>query len=234
MQFVVADAGIGIPRSLRAGHQSIHSDADALDQAIREGVTRDPSIGQGNGLFGSFQICSKSRGDFLVDSGYARLRFSPGDGLSIDTQVTPYSGTLVVATIDFSDPRLLEDALSFRGSKFVPVDSVETRYVYNSAGVIHFKMTEEYKSFGNRVSGKPARQKLENLLRMAEDGVICADFDGVPILSSSFADEAIGKLFLAIGPIEFMRRLRLINMSPTVEALVNKAIEQRMKTGTLL
>ena len=57
------------------------------------------------------------------------------------------------------------------------------------------------------------------------------DFEGVPLLSSSFADEAFGKLFLRIGPVKFMQRVRLINMTKTVEALINKAIAQRMKSG---
>ena len=40
VQFVVADAGIGIPVSLRSGKPEIHSDMDALDQAIRRRVSR--------------------------------------------------------------------------------------------------------------------------------------------------------------------------------------------------
>jgi hypothetical protein len=63
VQFVVADAGIGIPTSLRGGHSDISSDTEALDRAIREGVTRDAAVGQGNGMFGTFQICSKSKGE---------------------------------------------------------------------------------------------------------------------------------------------------------------------------
>jgi hypothetical protein len=40
-EFFVCDAGIGIPQSLRGGHPEIHSDHEALDRAIREGVTRN-------------------------------------------------------------------------------------------------------------------------------------------------------------------------------------------------
>lgn len=231
VQFVVADAGVGIPASLRGGHPDVGSDTAALDRAIREGVTRDPSIGQGNGLFGSYQICSKSKGEFLVDSGHARLRFHPNTGLSIGNQSIPYSGTLVVATIDFSDPRLLEDALSFKGVKYTPVDYVETKYSTNAAGDIRFRLTEECPSFGSRVSGKPVRNKLSNLLKMSSNGTIWVDFAGVPLLSSSFADEAFGKLFLSVGPVKFMQRVRLHNMMETVEGLVNKAIAQRMQVG---
>ncbi|MDO3619793.1 STAS-like domain-containing protein [Ralstonia pseudosolanacearum] len=231
VQFVVADAGIGIPKSLKGGHPDISSDTDALDKAIREGVTRDPSIGQGNGMFGSYEICSKSKGDFLVDSGYARLKYDPNKGLSIFDQNIPYSGTLIVATVDFSDPGLLEQALCFNGVKHKPLDYVETKYEKNERGDIYFKLTEECNSFGSRVSGKPVRQKIQNLLRMSGESTVVIDFDHLPVLSSSFADEAFGKLFLSIGPIKFMQRLKLINMRDTVEGLINKAIAQRMKVG---
>ena len=81
VQFVVADAGIGIPTTLKTGHPEINSDTDALDRAIREGVTRDTDIGQGNGLFGTYSVCSKSNGYFQIDSGHARLEYNPRRGL---------------------------------------------------------------------------------------------------------------------------------------------------------
>jgi hypothetical protein len=230
VEFVVADAGIGIPNSLRSGHRAITSDTEALDQAIREGVTRDTSIGQGNGLFGSYQICSLSGGRFLLDSGYARLQYNSGH-LSINAQTIPFSGTLVAATIDFSDPRLLEEALSFGGVKHTPVDFIDSRYTQNVQGDVVINLAEEVVSFGSRVSGKPVQVKLLNLARMAQVGVIDVDFSGVPLLSSSFADEAFAKTFLALGPVGFMNKIRLINMSGAVEALVNRAMFQRIQVG---
>lgn len=230
VQFVVADAGIGIPATLRPGHPAIQSDTEALDWAIREGVTRDSAVGQGNGLFGSFQICSKSKGEFSLDSGYARLHFHPERGLSIQGQGIPYSGTLVVATVDFSDPKLLEAALSFKGETYIPTGVVELRYESNANGDTDFKLKAESQSFGSRVSGKPVRIKLMNLVKMT-DGTVTVDFDGVALVSSSFADEVFGKLFLSLGPIGFLKRIRLVNMMSTVEGLVNKAIAQRMKVG---
>lgn len=231
VQFVVADAGIGIPSSLRSGHPEIGSDTAALDSAIREGVTRDPAIGQGNGMFGSYEICSKSGGEFLVDSGYARLQSHPEKGLSIKAQAIPYRGSLIVATIDFSNPELLNDALKFKGKKHSPIDFIETKYEKNSTGDIYFKLIDGCTSFGSRVSGKPVQIKLTNLLKMSEAGILVVDFEGIPLLSSSFADEAFGKIFLLIGPIKFMQRVRLKNMSDIVEGLINKAIAQRMKVG---
>lgn len=231
VQFVVADAGVGIPASLRSGRPSIGSDTEALDCAIREGVTRDVKVGQGNGMFGTYEICSKSQGDFMIDSGHARLKFNVNTGLSVGKQVIPYSGTLIVATIDFSDPELLAQALRFKGQVHRPIDYVETKYEVDAFGQMVFKLTDECFSFGSRVSGKPVRLKLMNLLRMSSGGAVSVDFEGVPLLSSSFADEAIGKLFLQLGPVSFMQRVRLVNMMDTTAALVNRAIAQRMQVG---
>lgn len=232
VQFVVADAGVGIPATLRSGHPEITSDTDALDKAIREGVTRDKNVGQGNGLFGTYSVCSKSNGFFQIDSGHARLEYNPRKGLSISNQSIPYAGTLVVATVDFADPDLLEDALSFGGNVYQPSDYVETHYEANDGEPIHFILTHECQAFGSRVSGRPLRNKLRNLLLMSGNRPVLVDLVGVPVVSSSFADEAFGKLFLQMGPIQFMQRVRFINMASTVEGLINKAIAQRMQQGS--
>jgi anti-sigma regulatory factor (Ser/Thr protein kinase) len=232
IQFVVADAGIGIPASLRPGHSEIRSDTEALDWAIREGVTRDARIGQGNGLFGSYRVCSKSRGYFQIDSGHARLEYKPRqEQLSISNQSIPYSGTLVAATIDFSDPELLADALQFKGVTYKPTDYVESNYEGFGDGPMSFRLVDECASFGSRVSGKPIRQKLHNIIRMTNSKIVQVDFSGIPVVSSSFADEAFGKLFLQLGPMKFMQCVKFVNTMDTVESLINKAIEQRMKVG---
>ena len=233
VQFVVADAGIGIPATLKQGYPDITSDTDALDRAIREGITRDKKIGQGNGLFGSYQICSKCHGYFGVHSGHARLEYRDSAGLSISNEKIPYSGTLVVATIDFSQPKLLEEALRIKGQKYHPIDFVETEYERNSEGRLVFCLSKESSSFGSRVAGKPIRTKLANLMRMGASEKIYIDLEGIPIMSSSFADEAFGKLFLEAGPVAFMQRFEFVNVMETVQQLINKAIAQRMSAGVV-
>ena len=233
VQFVVADAGVGIPSTLKEGHPEITSDTDALDKAIREGFTRDKRIGQGNGLFGSYQICSKCHGSFSVHSGHARLEYSDRDGLAISDEKVPYDGTLVVATINFSEPNLLAEALKFKGTKHTPVDFVESGYELSDQNIINFNMQEESESFGSRVSAKPIRTKLFNLHKMSNANLIIIDFKNVPIISSSFADEAFAKLFLEVGPMEFMKKFKFVNVMATVQQIVDKAIQQRVTTGVI-
>ncbi len=230
VQFAVADAGIGIPESLKTGHPEIRSDTDALDKAIREGVTRDKELGQGNGLFGSYQICSQSNGEFSVHSGHAKLE-AKGTKLSISDQKVPYDGTFVVATIDFSEPDLLAEALRIKGKKRTLTDYVETNYERIDDGKILFRLKEEADSFGSRISGKPVRIKLSNLFQMAPECKVYIDFEGIPIISSSFADEAFAKLFLEVGPVEFMQKFEFINAMETVKQLIDRAISQRVSAG---
>jgi len=57
---------------------------------------------------------------------------------------------------------------------------------------------------------------------------IVIDFADVPLVSSSFADEAFGKLFLEMGPIAFGQRFQFQNLSDLVRQLIDRAISQRL------
>ncbi|MFQ5953891.1 MAG: STAS-like domain-containing protein [Kiloniellales bacterium] len=229
VEFVVADAGIGVPESLRKSYPDFSSDTEALDKAIREGVTRDKSLGQGNGLFGSWQICSHSGGRFHVESGHARLVDTPMGGLHVYNERIPYSGTVIVATIDFSNPKLLQEALRLGGVTHLPVDYIETHFEADLTEDLIFRVTDESVSLGSRPAGMPVRQKLLNLSAMAAGRKIYVDFDDIALVSSSFADEVLGKLFAEFGPLEFMQRFELRNMSPMVKQIVDRAMQQRLK-----
>jgi len=228
VQFIVADCGKTIPQTLRETHSEFGSDTDALDKAIREGVTRDKSIGQGNGLFGSFQICSHCNGEFRVESRHGCLRYTGENGLHIKYEKIPYDGTVVISSIDFSRPDLLEEALQFGGKRYTPIDYVELKYENSNNENLIFVMKDESSSFGSRPAGTPVRNKLNNLNSMTDNNKIYVDFIDIPIISSSFADEVFGKLFAEIGPLGFGQRFEFMNISQTVRQLIDKAIAQRM------
>ena len=58
---------------------------------------------------------------------------------------------------------------------------------------------------------------------------IILDFDGIPIVSSSFADEFIGKLVKNMGFAQFSELVRIVNAEPNVKLLINEAVEQRLR-----
>ena len=57
------------------------------------------------------------------------------------------------------------------------------------------------------------------------------DFSGVSMVSSSFADETIGKLAERFGMIGFGERFRLVNMSQQVRMLLDRAISLRISSS---
>jgi STAS-like domain of unknown function (DUF4325) len=229
IEFVVADSGDGIPKSLKSSRLTISSDVEALSRAIEQGVTRDEAIGQGNGLWGSYRIALKSEGKFDIHSGHATLFYTANAGMHTRPEQVPYTGTVVHCSINYGTRLILDDILGL-GRKFDPADRVELLYEVNNGDTIPFKLKNEAESLGSRLAGRKVRTKLHNLVSCSGCR-IDVDFSDVNLISSSFADEVFGKLFLQLGPIDFGQRIALSNVQSTVKLLVDKAISQRVAFG---
>ena len=225
VEFVVADAGIGIRRSIAAD-----DDQEALRMAIAEGVTRDRTRNAGNGLFGSYQVAVLSSGHFEIRSGRALLRGTGSGDLHIGTQPAPYGGTSVRCRIGLSDPGLLDKALRFKGRPHDPAhDFVEREFEDDRGGLVFVMRDKASPHFGSRRGGRRVRRMITNLLRTHQSIVL--DFEGVGVFTSSFADELFGRLFVGMGPRTFMSRVRMVHVAPTVEGLIDRAIVQRTRLG---
>lgn len=222
--FCIADAGRGVFKSFR--DSSIlwpKNERDALEMAFREGVTRDPNVGQGNGLWGLHEVAEKTNG---------RLRLgSAGSMLQVDENarflVYPYlnakkGGTVVDFTFDYSKSVDLTDVLG----GYEP----ESIKIYNaldeSQRLIRYPLIKQRSGFGTRRSGEKIRHEVSNYL--LSEQIVEVDFRDINIVSSSFADEFIGKLYVELGPLRFASMVKLINMNHTISAIVNKAILQRV------
>ena len=227
VEFYVSDAGLTIPRTLRQGRPEIHDDTTALRRAIEEGVTRNSETNQGNGLFGTFKCCEVSGGEFDVISGCVSLSHRPGQ-LQVRRGNIPLGGTFVRAAIRYDFERLLETALVFKGRPHEPSYDFVERIYQKDGDEILFKIAAELNAFGSREAGRMARTKIENLM---ENGtaVICFDFEDIRLISSSFADEVFGKLFVNLGPLAFGRLCQFRNVDSTVRGLIDRAIGQRMR-----
>src|SRR4051812_17463901 len=105
-------------------------------------------------------------------------------------------GTVVVCAIDYSHPLLLEEALNIGGRQHSPVDIVEVKYESTDDGNILFVLRNESESFGSRSAGTPVRNKLKNLVGFLDGKKLIVDFVNIHLISSSFADEVFGKLFV--------------------------------------
>lgn len=225
VEFVVADGGIGI-----SGSMGKKDEEAALRDAITEGVTRDRNRNAGNGLFGSYQVAVLSGGTFEIRSNWGLLR-RIGDGeLQTAKQSAPYRGTSVRCRIGLGDPGLLARALRFTGQPHDPPFDFVEREFESEGGILVLNMKERASPhFGSRKGGRYIRRVVRNLLR--EQRLLVLDFEGVGVVTSSFADEVFGRLFVAMGPRSFMTRIHMRNVDPTVDGLIDRAILQRTRLG---
>ena len=166
------------------------------------------------------------RDDFAIQSGYASIH----SDLKAREETVPVAGTLVVVTLDYSDPEALWRALDIHDTGAAPAgDYIENRYEGDDDDALHFVVRSEASSVGSRSSGKFARTKLENLMEMYPGHPVNIDFGDISIVSSSFADELLGKLFVRMGALRFMSAVNLQRVSPTVRAVLDRAILQRVR-----
>lgn len=230
IEFVVADAGIGISQSL-----NIKPDVIAVERAVQEGVTKNNQTNQGNGLYGSFRIATLSNGRFELHSGRASLIVEGNDrATSPKKNKCLFPGTAVVCRIACDDEKLIENALIFKGKTYQPgFDYIEKRYESGKTNEFTLNLAKEFNSFGSREAGVAARNVIENLLKAHPDYPVVLDFEGVGIVSSSFADEVFGRLFAALGPTAFMSRITLSNIDSTVRAIIDRSISMRLSQTML-
>ena len=233
--FGVADSGQGILSSLREGHPNLQTDAQAIHEAMKVGITRNPENGQGNGIAGALSIATMSKGSFEITSGLAQIvvRTNPGDG-TLDPREYKrrppqrFCGTVVYAELGLDTRFQLSEALGLGGDPHEPVDVIELFYETEAGDAVVLRLREESTGFGSRTAGQQLRTKCINLLNAEPTKPLLLDWKDIPLISSSFADELVGKLFASLGPLAFSARVRNLNMNATVRGLIDKAIMQRV------
>ena len=226
IEITVADCGIGVSRTL-----GIKDEAEAVAQAIQEGVTRNKQTNQGNGLYGSYKLACASNGIFILKSRHGNLYVTKTGETHIKLENVPFHGTIVVCQIDCDQPDLIERGFIFNGKAHTPAYDYVERLHESANDDITVRAFDICKTFGSRESGKEARLYIENMTRSLSGNKVIIDFDDISVISSSFADEVFGKLFIELGPMKFMRMIKIVNAASVVEALIDRAISLRSKSG---
>jgi anti-sigma regulatory factor (Ser/Thr protein kinase) len=227
--FAVADSGRGILKSMQEGFPNLRTEIDAIGEAIKAGVTRNPKYGQGNGLAGSLRVTTQTGGSLEILSGNGRLKVTEKETVRKPTKNVFYNGTMVCGEINIVDGFSISKALDFEGkSPYISSNIIDNKYEMDDSDCLLLKMNEETTGFGSRKSGYQIRTKVKNLLDAKPNYPIIIDWSGVPLISSSFADEFIGKLFLEMGAMYFMATVKNKSMENLVRGLLDKAIAQRL------
>ena len=207
MELVVADGGVGLAGSMRIRDH---------EQALTRAVAKD-------GLLGSFRIAKLSGGEFELNSGFALLHASRSgpDEYKTRKRRIRYSGTVVRCEVAIDNPDLLARALSF------PNRSHEPRPDNEAATATLSITTEAAQEIGSRAGGERVRGTVEQHLR--ENRSVTLDFSNVPMISSGFADELLGQLFINLGPRAFMSRIQVRGANPVIDGLIDRAIMRQVR-----
>lgn len=228
--FAVADSGRGILESLKEGFPSLRTDTQAIGEAMKAGVTRNPKYGQGNGLAGSLRVTTLTGGSLEITSGKARVISTSNETTRNDRRdFQYYQGTLVCGQINVTNDFSISKALNFgMDENYEPGNVIDYHYEMEDQDCLILSMKKETTGFGTRRSGKQINTKINNLIKAKPNYPLVIDWEGVPVISSSFADEMVGKLFIKLGAISFSSIIRNINMEPLIRNLLDKAISQRL------
>lgn len=222
--FCVYDTGQGIYNSLLESEHKPKNPSDAIKLAVQEGVTRDKKIGQGNGLWGLRQIVSDNTGKLNIISNSAcySLTNSKVKTYSRIPQLDYDNGCVVDFQIDYSKEISISNALGGYEPVNLKIESLE-----DETGMLTVDLNSKKSGLGTRNSGEKIRNELINIYKQSNKA-ITLDFNNVSIISSSFADELIGKLVIEFGFYGFNNIFKLKNMNSNVQSIVQRSVAQRM------
>ena len=224
--FCVFDSGVGIYNSLKSTKHHPEKPIDAITLALQERITRDEKIGQGNGLWGLSSIISESNGQMEVSSGGAKYRVLNGN------IITKKEGGFILSSekgtayldirLDYNKKINITKALG----GYTPSDIWLENLMGDDESYI-LKVAEIASGTGTRQSAIKLRNIAMNISNI-EKKVVVFDFEGINLISSSFADELIGKIIAEKGLMYFLSAYKMKNLTPMNISIMNRSIEQRM------
>ena len=222
----VADSGIGVHRSFyKGGKYRPPTPFDALTLAVREGVSSTGDK-RGNGLYGLKGVIEHNGGRLDIVSGRGLLQISPSgiDGRNSGADFiidADHHCTVLDFSLDVSKPVDLGQVLG------APEPDIRLEAIESDDGRYVIPVIDHAQGTGTRPAAERLRNYLVNYLNEGAPFLVL-DFTGVSIVSSSFADETIGKLAEEFGVVGFSQRFRLVNMNSNVQMLLDRAIALRI------
>lgn len=220
----VVDVGRGLQASLSPVLEPWEQTAgEALKKAVQRGVTRDPDVGQGNGLAGARQIVEQNQGDFHLWTGNAVLRMERGQDRGFEVLPSSIPGTGASFRLDLRHP--VDLANTFIGEPGWSYLDLAAEQAEDGVLIRH-----EVSNTGTRAPARRLRTKVLNLLPDVE-GALTLDFSGVERASSSFLDELIGRLAAELGDATFRERICIANLTPRLLDMANVVTMQRLGRG---
>ena len=222
----VYDYGIGIYNSLKSSKHQPKTNSDAISLAIQEGV--GDGQGQGNGLYGLYEIIQNNNGSLTITSGNASLMFGNNELKKNDNnKFLSYDNlaTIIDFQLDLSSEIDIKKAFKNIGE----YDGWDARIddMLNADDIIEYDIFNNCQGTATRKAGELLRKDICNIFSRSKS-IMHLDFSNVKSVSSSFIDELIAKMVLNYGFVKFNTYFKLINMNPTVEFLCNRSVYMRV------
>lgn len=224
--FCIFDSGRGIFNSLRNSIHHPNNPFDAITLAMQERVTRDSKVGQGNGLWGLSEIIRNSNGYMSISSQGATYTYAHGTIREIhngDFNLGRNNGTtLINCQLNYDKDIDITKALHGYTPQDLWLENLEENddeYLYSIATMSS--------GTGTRKAAEFMRNIILNTMKEGKKKAIL-DFAGVNVVSSSYADELIGKILAEVGFMNFLKLFRIDNASKFVSSIVDRSVQQRM------
>lgn len=222
----IFDYGIGIYNSLKHSKHSPRTNLDAISLSIQEGI--GDGKGQGNGLYGLYQIIENNEGILNITSGDSSIYYKSNTELKKYNKLPVidknHFGTIVDFQMNLSKDvdltKVFKSIGGFDGFDIRLDNMLEGNgYVYD--------VYENCSGTATREAGAKTRNDVLNIA-IRKKSTVYIDFSKVHNVSSSFIDEFIAKLVVRVGFYRFSNMFRLVSMNQTIEHLCNRAVSMRI------
>ena len=227
--FTVFDLGQGIYNSFKGSKYHPLNAVDAITLALQEEITRDKKIGQGNGLFGLSSLIKQGDSRLKITSGKGYYSYQYGGSKTFHNAPIisdMHSMTSVDFMLDYAKDISIGEALVFNGKKYLP-SSLRIENMEDINGNIYFNIKDISNGTGTREAALYIRNKIVNILN-DELKFIILDFTGVSVISSSYSDELLAKLFCHLGLFQFNNLIKIRGLSSEQQLILQKSVIQRI------
>jgi hypothetical protein len=222
----ICDMGRGIRSSLQEAIPDLQSDHEAISKALLRGVTRNPEIGQGNGLAGTLDVVKANRGTFYLWSARSCWRMGGGEEKPA-VELAPVIGTAIHIRMDVRNP--VDLGQTFIGAGLIdPNESTFLNAAEEQAVKDGIHVRSECDHVGARAPATALRRKIETIMVGVVSEKIVLNFTGVAGASSSFLDELLGRLVARVGTEDFNRRFLIVGLAPDLRQMADVVIQQRL------
>jgi len=226
LSICIFDWGIGIFNSLKPSKHNPLKPIDAITLALQERVTRDDKIGQGNGMWGLSEIIKENHGFVEICSSGASYTYNNNRVETTESGTLNFGlkqgSTLVDFQLSYQTPTNISKALCGHMPTDLWLEERQTEKEEYSVSI-----SELAHGTGTRQSAVKLRNLILNIFREKRQKIII-DFTGINVVSSSFADELLGKIISEYGFMFFVNTFQIIGVSDVATSVINRSIEQRM------